>query len=61
MKGMSKRDMFGTYSNNAADARRAAAFRAWLCKLLNCSVDSCYTTGELVRDARAAGLYGWDI
>lgn len=55
-----KRDIFGTYTNHAANARRAAAFRAWLCALLECPIDSCYTTGELVRDAKRAGVYGWD-
>lgn len=57
---MMKPDMFGTYENFAATARRNAAFRAWLCQLLDCPIDSCFTTGELVRDARKAGLYGWE-
>lgn len=55
-----KRDLFGTHENHAATARRCAAFRAWLCNLLGCPVDSCYTTGELVRDARREGVYGWE-
>ena len=54
-----RHELFGTYSNAAADARRHAAFRAWLCALLGCPYDSCYTTGELVRDARREGVYGW--
>ena len=58
---MSERDIFGTYTNHAANARRAAAFRAWLCILLGRTLDNCCTTGELVQDAKAAGLYGWEV
>lgn len=50
-----------TYQENQASAtRRARAFRAWLCDILKCPIDSCYTTGELVRDARIEGKYGWE-
>ena len=31
-----------------------AKFRRNLCRILGCQVDSCYSTGELLRDARLA-------
>lgn len=54
-----KNAMFQT--NEAANIRRQRAFRAWLCQLLDCPFDSCYTTGELVRDARLEGKFGWEV
>jgi hypothetical protein len=42
------------WQNSAARARCHAKYRAALCRILNCSTDSCYTTGELRRGARAA-------
>ena len=47
-------------TNEAANRRRDRVFREWLCVLLDCPFDSCYTTGELVRDARLEGKYGWE-
>jgi hypothetical protein len=42
------------WANSAARRRCHAKYRAALCRILNCPVDSCYTTSELARDARAA-------
>ena len=42
------------WQNSAARRRCHAKYRAALCRILNCPIDSCYTTGELRRDARAA-------
>jgi hypothetical protein len=39
--------------NSAARRRVHAKFRAKLCELLGCPIDSCFTTGELLRDAKA--------
>lgn len=39
--------------NSAKRRRIQAKFRRHLCRILKCPVDSCYTTGELLRDARA--------
>lgn len=41
------------WQNSAARRRAHAKFRKHLCRILGCPVDSCYTTGELLRDARA--------
>ena len=38
--------------NSAARRRCHAKFRQALCRMLGCSIDSCYSTGELLRDAR---------
>ena len=38
--------------NSAARRRCHAKFRRHLCRILGCPVDSCYSTGELHRDAR---------
>lgn len=40
--------------NSAARRRAHAKFRRHLCRILQCPVDSCFTTGELLRDARIA-------
>jgi hypothetical protein len=40
--------------NSAKRRRVQAKFRHNLCRILSCPVDSCYTTGELLRDARLA-------
>jgi hypothetical protein len=38
---------------NSAKRRRVhAKFRRHLCRILGCPMDSCYSTGELLRDAR---------
>jgi len=38
---------------NSAKRRRVhAKFRAHLCAILSCPFDSCYSTGELLREAR---------
>lgn len=43
---------------NSAKRRRVhAKFRRKLCAILNCPIDSCYTTGELLRDARLQKAY----
>ena len=42
------------WQNSAARRRAHAKFRRHICRILGCPVDSCYTTGELLRDARAA-------
>lgn len=42
------------WQNSAARRRVHAKFRRNLCAILGCPVDSCYSTGELLRDARAA-------
>lgn len=39
--------------NSAKRARVQAKFRRNVCRILGCPVDSCYTIGELLRDARA--------
>lgn len=44
------------WQNSAARRRCHAKFRAKLCRILDCPIDSCYTTGELLRDARLARL-----
>jgi len=38
--------------NSAARRRNQAKYRRVLCRLLGCPIDSCYSTGELLRDAR---------
>lgn len=38
--------------NSAARRRNQAKYRRALCRLLGCPIDSCYSTGELLRDAR---------
>ena len=44
---------------NSAERRRIhAKFRAKLCAMLNCPIDSCFTTGELLRDARLQRDFG---
>lgn len=40
------------WANSAKRRRIHAKFRAHLCALLCCPFDSCYSTGELLRDAR---------
>lgn len=40
--------------NSAKRRRIQAKFRRNLCRILRCPVDSCYSTGELLRDARLA-------
>lgn len=42
------------WQNSAARRRAHAKFRSKLCAILGCPLDSCYTTGELLRDAKAA-------
>lgn len=42
------------WQNSAARRRCHAKFRAKLCRILSAPIDSCYTTSELLRDARAA-------
>lgn len=39
--------------NSAKRRRIQAKFRRHLCRILQCPVDSCFTTSELLRDARA--------
>jgi hypothetical protein len=46
--------MIRKWQNSAARRRAHAKFRRHLCRLLGCPFESCYTTGELLRDARAA-------
>lgn len=43
---------------DACARRNALQQRAALCDLLEAPFDSCYTTGELMRDAVQAGLVG---
>lgn len=38
--------------NSAKRRRIHAKFRSKLCRMLNCPFDSCFTTGELLQDAR---------
>ena len=38
--------------NSAARLRNQAKMRRALCRLLGCPIDSCYSTSELLRDAR---------
>lgn len=45
-----------TVMTDACARRHAAQERAALCELLGCPFDSCYTTGELMRDAVKEGL-----
>lgn len=46
--------------NSAARRRAHAKFRRHLCRILGCPFDSCYSTGELLRDARAnRGVLQW--
>lgn len=37
--------------NSAARRRNQLKYRRHLCRILGCPIDSCYTTGELRRDA----------
>lgn len=46
---MTERDR---WANSAARRRALAKCRRHLCRLLGAPIDSCYTTGELLRDAR---------
>jgi hypothetical protein len=44
------------WMNSAARHRAHMKFRRKLCRILGCPMDSCYTTGELLRDARQIQL-----
>lgn len=41
------------WANGRARARNHTKFRRHLCRLANCPIDSCFTTGELLRSLRA--------
>lgn len=44
------------WANSEKRRRVHAKFRRHLCRILKCPVDSCYSTGELLRDARLARI-----
>lgn len=50
------KDVFGVRMTDACARRNAEQQKRALCDLLGCPYETCYTSGELIRDAVANGL-----